>query len=119
MRKVIEIFKDDKYSITLANDGWKAAVVQVCMFTQQTQIKESGPVETRTPQLVWQKSVEMVRYEPKGNVVPVSMEDFKKNVVLAVAEAQNQYAQLLVVEQMFDGVANDFLSQQKNGTSQK
>lgn len=116
MRKVIEIFKDDKYSITLSNDLWRSAVVQVCMYTTQMKLTDKGPVEDRSPQLVWEKRVDLVKFDPNKKVVPVNMEDFRKGVVEAVADAQNQYAQLLKIEQMFEGVANDYKSQ-KNGTS--
>lgn len=119
MRKVVKLYDDENYTIGLSNDSWKAAVVQVVVKTTIQRMTDNGLVEDRGVNLAWETRVEMVKYDPQKNIIPVAAVDFRKAIVLAVQEAKNQLAKLQQVDAMFQGIANDYESQMKDvqGTS--
>lgn len=112
MNRVLKIYEDEDYLITISKDGYKVFLVQVLVMTAVRTINTTqGSVEERAPQLAWSKSVDMVKYDPKGNVIPVDANEFRKDAIKAVQEAKAQLGQLQHVQSMYDGVVKDFESQ--------
>ena len=111
MNKVLKVYEDDKYSIILTNNHWKSTVIQLCTHYPKTVIKPEGAVEECSTQVAWQKEVDLISYSQEKKVVPRNANDYRKEVVEALAEAKHQMANLQKIEQMFEGVVKDFESQ--------
>lgn len=112
MNRKIEIHKDEKYTIVVCQDFWKQTVVQLCAIYPKSAMNHEGKlIEDRGVQLVWDKKIEMIKFDPKKNIQPVDPTEFRKEVLQAIQEAKHQLSQLERIDNMFAGLENDIRSQ--------
>lgn len=102
----LNIYKDDRYLISLSRDHWKGLVVQVCRYGPRSAVGEGGRlVEERAPYVAWSGSVSTT--EVPNVLTPASAAKFKLAVSSLIAEAKIQMGKLVELDSMMDGVFAD------------